>query len=45
MPEDVTKVPSQPENGRESKPTLNSQKSKELNMVCEILTTDLLHMP
>lgn len=45
IPEAVVKVPPQPENGKETEATFNTLKSRELDMMCEIHATDLLHMP
>lgn len=40
MPELVVKVPPQPEGGKETKPTFNVENTRELDMTCEIHTTD-----
>lgn len=40
MPELVVKVPPQPEGGEETKPTFNVENTRELDMTCEIHTTD-----
>lgn len=45
MPEAVIKVPPQPDNDKENKPTFNIKNSGELEVMCEIHNTEFFHMP